>query len=162
MRESCIWCCFIIYFIVYYRTRTHEWIFQLPKEGQPDAGLTKDFTNSSLHRFKKPGSKVNIEINIRYALSGNGFCVTSVTWSFIPRPIVPYFSLFLIIYLFLSMAGINIFTLTQCFWSGSGFSWSRFYCVRGSGSRQAKIINFMFEEPEIKTVFPIVIFLSNF
>lgn len=30
---------------------------QLPKEGQPDAGLTKDFTNSSLHRFKKPGSK---------------------------------------------------------------------------------------------------------
>ncbi|XP_049858743.1 polypyrimidine tract-binding protein 1 isoform X16 [Schistocerca gregaria] len=30
---------------------------QLPKEGQPDAGLTKDFTNSVLHRFKKPGSK---------------------------------------------------------------------------------------------------------
>jgi len=30
---------------------------QLPKEGQPDAGLTKDFTNSGLHRFKKPGSK---------------------------------------------------------------------------------------------------------
>ncbi|CAB3375934.1 Hypothetical predicted protein [Cloeon dipterum] len=30
---------------------------QLPKEGQPDAGLTKDYTNSSLHRFKKPGSK---------------------------------------------------------------------------------------------------------
>jgi len=30
---------------------------QMPKEGQPDAGLTKDFTNSSLHRFKKPGSK---------------------------------------------------------------------------------------------------------
>ncbi|XP_066993491.1 polypyrimidine tract-binding protein 2 isoform X12 [Anabrus simplex] len=30
---------------------------QLPKEGQPDAGLTKDFTNSPLHRFKKPGSK---------------------------------------------------------------------------------------------------------
>ncbi|GLH14922.1 uncharacterized protein GBIM_19346 [Gryllus bimaculatus] len=30
---------------------------QLPKEGQPDAGLTKDFTNSALHRFKKPGSK---------------------------------------------------------------------------------------------------------
>ncbi|KYN07771.1 Polypyrimidine tract-binding protein 2 [Cyphomyrmex costatus] len=30
---------------------------QLPKEGQPDAGLTKDYTNSTLHRFKKPGSK---------------------------------------------------------------------------------------------------------
>ncbi|XP_044579309.1 polypyrimidine tract-binding protein 1 isoform X5 [Cotesia glomerata] len=30
---------------------------QLPKEGQPDAGLTKDYTNSPLHRFKKPGSK---------------------------------------------------------------------------------------------------------
>lgn len=30
---------------------------QLPKEGQPDAGLTKDYSNSSLHRFKKPGSK---------------------------------------------------------------------------------------------------------
>uniref|UniRef100_T1J756 RRM domain-containing protein n=1 Tax=Strigamia maritima TaxID=126957 RepID=T1J756_STRMM len=30
---------------------------QLPKEGQPDAGLTKDYTQSPLHRFKKPGSK---------------------------------------------------------------------------------------------------------
>ena len=30
---------------------------QLPKEGQPDAGLTKDYYNSTLHRFKKPGSK---------------------------------------------------------------------------------------------------------
>ncbi|KAH7720861.1 polypyrimidine tract-binding protein 1 [Aphelenchoides avenae] len=30
---------------------------QMPKEGQPDAGLTRDYTNSSLHRFKKPGSK---------------------------------------------------------------------------------------------------------
>ncbi|XP_069818488.1 polypyrimidine tract-binding protein 1 isoform X4 [Dendropsophus ebraccatus] len=30
---------------------------QLPKEGQEDQGLTKDFTNSPLHRFKKPGSK---------------------------------------------------------------------------------------------------------
>lgn len=30
---------------------------QMPKEGQPDSGLTKDFTNSPLHRFKKPGSK---------------------------------------------------------------------------------------------------------
>lgn len=30
---------------------------QLPKEGQPDSGLTRDFSNSTLHRFKKPGSK---------------------------------------------------------------------------------------------------------
>jgi polypyrimidine tract-binding protein 1 len=35
---------------------------QMPKEGQPDAGLTKDFTNSSLHRFKKPGSKNYLNI----------------------------------------------------------------------------------------------------
>ncbi|XP_035216803.1 polypyrimidine tract-binding protein 1-like isoform X1 [Stegodyphus dumicola] len=32
-------------------------VVQMPKEGQPDAGLTKDYSNSSLHRFKKPGSK---------------------------------------------------------------------------------------------------------
>ncbi|CAI5443783.1 unnamed protein product [Caenorhabditis angaria] len=30
---------------------------QMPKEGQPDAGLTRDYAHSSLHRFKKPGSK---------------------------------------------------------------------------------------------------------
>ena len=30
---------------------------QMPKDGTPDSGLTKDFTNSPLHRFKKPGSK---------------------------------------------------------------------------------------------------------
>ena len=30
---------------------------QLPKDGQPDAGLTKDYTASNLHRFKKPCSK---------------------------------------------------------------------------------------------------------
>jgi len=30
---------------------------QMPKEGQPDSGLTKDYTSSPLHRFKKPGSK---------------------------------------------------------------------------------------------------------
>lgn len=30
---------------------------QLPKEGQPDAGLTKDYANSPLHRFRKQGSK---------------------------------------------------------------------------------------------------------
>uniref|UniRef100_A0A8C7Y3V8 Polypyrimidine tract binding protein 2b n=1 Tax=Oryzias sinensis TaxID=183150 RepID=A0A8C7Y3V8_9TELE len=29
----------------------------LPRDGLDDQGLTKDFTNSSLHRFKKPGSK---------------------------------------------------------------------------------------------------------
>ncbi|XP_069128042.1 polypyrimidine tract-binding protein 3-like isoform X8 [Argopecten irradians] len=32
-------------------------VVQMPREGQPDAGLTKDFTNSPLHRFKRPGSK---------------------------------------------------------------------------------------------------------
>ncbi|XP_074875540.1 polypyrimidine tract-binding protein 3 [Buteo buteo] len=30
---------------------------QLPHEGQQDQGLTKDYSNSPLHRFKKPGSK---------------------------------------------------------------------------------------------------------
>ena len=30
---------------------------QMPKEGFQDSGLTKDFTNSPLHRFKRPGSK---------------------------------------------------------------------------------------------------------
>ncbi|NXG63405.1 PTBP1 protein, partial [Hemiprocne comata] len=30
---------------------------QLPREGQEDKGLTKDYGNSPLHRFKKPGSK---------------------------------------------------------------------------------------------------------
>ncbi|KAM4634291.1 polypyrimidine tract-binding protein 3 isoform 2-T2 [Polymixia lowei] len=30
---------------------------QLPREGQEDQGLTKDFSGSALHRFKKPGSK---------------------------------------------------------------------------------------------------------
>ncbi|BFY99434.1 hypothetical protein BsWGS_02473 [Bradybaena similaris] len=32
-------------------------IVQMPKEGQSDAGLTKDYVNSPLHRFKRPGSK---------------------------------------------------------------------------------------------------------
>ncbi|XP_041357375.1 polypyrimidine tract-binding protein 1-like isoform X14 [Gigantopelta aegis] len=32
-------------------------VVQMPKDGQPDAGLTKDYTNSPLHRFKRPGSK---------------------------------------------------------------------------------------------------------
>jgi polypyrimidine tract-binding protein 2 len=30
---------------------------QMPKDGQPDSGLTRDFSTSPLHRFKKPGSK---------------------------------------------------------------------------------------------------------
>ncbi|XP_014811904.1 PREDICTED: polypyrimidine tract-binding protein 3 isoform X1 [Calidris pugnax] len=30
---------------------------QLPCEGQQDQGLTKDYSNSPLHRFRKPGSK---------------------------------------------------------------------------------------------------------
>ncbi|XP_021235968.1 polypyrimidine tract-binding protein 3 isoform X2 [Numida meleagris] len=30
---------------------------QLPREGEEDNGLTKDYSNSPLHRFKKPGSK---------------------------------------------------------------------------------------------------------
>ncbi|XP_076440029.1 polypyrimidine tract-binding protein 1-like isoform X2 [Babylonia areolata] len=32
-------------------------VVQMPKEGQTDAGLTKDYVNSPLHRFKRPGSK---------------------------------------------------------------------------------------------------------
>ncbi|GFS25656.1 polypyrimidine tract-binding protein 2 [Elysia marginata] len=32
-------------------------VVQMPKEGQSDACLTKDFVNSPLHRFKRPGSK---------------------------------------------------------------------------------------------------------
>eukprot|EP00057_Strongylocentrotus_purpuratus_P000410 XP_001176080.1 PREDICTED: polypyrimidine tract-binding protein 1 isoform X11 [Strongylocentrotus purpuratus] len=38
-------------------TASKHQMVQLPKEGQPDAGLTKDFSTSPLHRFKKPGSK---------------------------------------------------------------------------------------------------------
>ncbi|XP_076318992.1 polypyrimidine tract-binding protein 3-like [Tachypleus tridentatus] len=38
-------------------TPSKHQVVQMPKEGQPDAGLTKDFTSSPLHRFKKPGSK---------------------------------------------------------------------------------------------------------
>nr|BAE37269.1 unnamed protein product [Mus musculus] len=32
-------------------------LVQLPREGQEDQGLTKDYGSSPLHRFKKPGSK---------------------------------------------------------------------------------------------------------
>uniref|UniRef100_A0A914H8N2 RRM domain-containing protein n=1 Tax=Globodera rostochiensis TaxID=31243 RepID=A0A914H8N2_GLORO len=38
-------------------TASKHIVVQMPKEGQPDAGLTKEYVNSSLHRFKKPGSK---------------------------------------------------------------------------------------------------------
>ncbi|XP_054706444.1 polypyrimidine tract-binding protein 1-like isoform X2 [Uloborus diversus] len=37
-------------------------VVQMPKDGQPDAGLTKDYCNSPLHRFKKPGSKNYLNI----------------------------------------------------------------------------------------------------
>lgn len=39
-------------------TRSKHLLVQMPREGnQSDAGLTKDFTNSHLHRFKIPGSR---------------------------------------------------------------------------------------------------------
>ncbi|XP_060605640.1 polypyrimidine tract-binding protein 1-like isoform X7 [Ruditapes philippinarum] len=38
-------------------TQSKHSLVQMPKDGQPDAGLTKDFTQSPLHRFKRPGSK---------------------------------------------------------------------------------------------------------
>lgn len=39
-------------------TRSKHQLVQLPRDGnQSDAGLTKDFTNSPLHRFKIPGSR---------------------------------------------------------------------------------------------------------
>uniref|UniRef100_A0A3B3S738 Polypyrimidine tract binding protein 2 n=1 Tax=Paramormyrops kingsleyae TaxID=1676925 RepID=A0A3B3S738_9TELE len=38
-------------------TLSKHQMVQLPREGLDDQGLTKDFTNSPLHRFKKPGSK---------------------------------------------------------------------------------------------------------
>lgn len=39
-------------------TRSKHQLVQMPREaGQSDAGLTKDFTNSPLHRFKIPGSR---------------------------------------------------------------------------------------------------------
>ncbi|KAI1289607.1 Polypyrimidine tract-binding protein 2 [Halotydeus destructor] len=38
-------------------TSSKHGVVQMPKDGQPDSGLTKDYTSSPLHRFKKPGSK---------------------------------------------------------------------------------------------------------
>ncbi|XP_066145960.1 polypyrimidine tract-binding protein 2 isoform X3 [Euwallacea fornicatus] len=75
---------------------------QMPKEGQPDAGLTKDYSQSPLHRFKKPGSKnyqniyppsatlhlSNIpatinEEDIKKAFTDNGFTVKA--FKFFPK-----------------------------------------------------------------------------
>lgn len=38
---------------------------QMPKDGQEAANLTQDYTNSALHRFKKPGSK-NFQVSVKY------------------------------------------------------------------------------------------------
>lgn len=44
-------------------TRSKHLIVQMPRESnQSDAGLTKDFTNSPLHRFKIPGSRNYLNI----------------------------------------------------------------------------------------------------
>lgn len=44
-------------------TRSKHQLVQMPREGnQSDAGLTKDFTNSPLHRFKIPGSRNYLNI----------------------------------------------------------------------------------------------------
>lgn len=49
---------------------------QLPKEGQPDAGLTKDYSNSPLHRFKKPGSKNYQVFGLHFVLSQISFALS--------------------------------------------------------------------------------------
>lgn len=44
-------------------TRSKHQLVQMPRDGnQSDAGLTKDFTNSPLHRFKFPGSRNYLNI----------------------------------------------------------------------------------------------------
>uniref|UniRef100_A0A6G1SBV0 Polypyrimidine tract-binding protein 3 n=1 Tax=Aceria tosichella TaxID=561515 RepID=A0A6G1SBV0_9ACAR len=44
-------------------TRSKHHLVQMPRDGgQSDAGLTKDFTNSPLHRFKIPGSRNYLNI----------------------------------------------------------------------------------------------------
>lgn len=44
-------------------TRSKHQLVQMPREGnQSDTGLTKDFTNSPLHRFKIPGSRNYLNI----------------------------------------------------------------------------------------------------
>ncbi|CAK5039032.1 unnamed protein product [Meloidogyne enterolobii] len=57
-------------------TASKHTLVQMPKEGQPDAGLTKEFTNSSLHRFKKPGSKNYMVHNFFVSIQSNldSFC----------------------------------------------------------------------------------------
>ncbi|XP_035165976.1 polypyrimidine tract-binding protein 3 [Oxyura jamaicensis] len=46
-----------LYGRVLHTTLSKHQTVQLPREGQEDQGLTKDYSNSPLHRFKKPGSK---------------------------------------------------------------------------------------------------------
>ncbi|NXO54667.1 PTBP3 protein, partial [Aramus guarauna] len=46
-----------IYGKVLRATLSKHQVVQLPREGQEDQGLTKDYSNSPLHRFKKPGSR---------------------------------------------------------------------------------------------------------
>ncbi|NWT01260.1 PTBP3 protein, partial [Mionectes macconnelli] len=46
-----------LYGRVMHTTLSKYQTIQLPREGQEDKGLTKDFSNSPLHRFKNPGSK---------------------------------------------------------------------------------------------------------
>ncbi|KAJ7417548.1 hypothetical protein WISP_64114 [Willisornis vidua] len=46
-----------LYGRVMHTTLSKYQTIQLPHEGQDDKGLTKDYSNSPLHRFKNPGSK---------------------------------------------------------------------------------------------------------
>ncbi|KAM6289925.1 polypyrimidine tract-binding protein 3 [Aegotheles albertisi] len=46
-----------LYGRVLHATLSKHQTVQLPREGEEDQGLTKDYSNSPLHRFKKPGSK---------------------------------------------------------------------------------------------------------
>lgn len=46
-----------LYGRVLHATLSKHQTVKLPREGQEDHGLTKDYSNSPLHRFKNPGSK---------------------------------------------------------------------------------------------------------
>ncbi|NXM00246.1 PTBP3 protein, partial [Tyrannus savana] len=46
-----------LYGRVMHTTLSKYQTIQLPREGQEDRGLTKDYSNSPLHRFKSPGSR---------------------------------------------------------------------------------------------------------
>ncbi|XP_050184577.1 polypyrimidine tract-binding protein 3 isoform X4 [Myiozetetes cayanensis] len=46
-----------LYGRVMHTTLSKYQTIQLPREGQEDKGLTKDYSNSPLHRFKNPGSR---------------------------------------------------------------------------------------------------------